>query len=272
MPQNSRHDWSRLSVPVFTLHKIPVCGSISPCVTTPPPPTHAPPGPERGFFATDNHKAGFGFVNSGLRPAVFKQYGALEQNILNILKLVAIEILIAYILTSCASLHAYGIVILIEYDGNKIIENEKNVVLYLENIVQNYNDYSIKAFDRKAISYKVQKTSSTTHSFYVIYTADGTYHTLSFSATDKWAVSEGAWAIDTETDIMSYADYLKEDNKWEVEEIITDNGIDTLLTAMNILSKIHSNITYYFRSKPNRNNNHDNCNTALLETLAENES
>jgi hypothetical protein len=187
-----------------------------------------------------------------------------------LLKLVAIVFFLACILTSCASLYAYSIVLSTKYDGKTVIVNEKNVLLHLENIVQNCNGYSIKAFDRKAISYKVKKTDSTTHSFYVIYKPDGTYHTLSFSATGKWATSKGAWAMDTETDIASYVGYLNENDNWEVQEIITDNGIDTLLTVTNVISKIRSDITYYFRSRINKNDNHDNCNTALLETLVEN--
>jgi predicted transcriptional regulator len=101
--------------------------------------------------------------------------------------------------------------------------------------------------------------------------ADETYHTLSFSATGKWATSKGAWAMDTETDIASYIDYLNGNNRWEVREIITNKGINTQLTIKNILTKIQNNTTYYYRSSVNRNDNHDNCNSALLETLVENE-
>jgi len=189
---------------------------------------------------------------------------------LYILRFAAI-IILPCILASCVFLHAYSIVLTTEFNGNIVIENEKNVELYLENVIENYGNYSMRAFNRKAISYKVKKTSGTTHSFYVIYAADGTYHTLSFSATGKWATSKGAWAMDTETDISSYIDYLEGYNKWEVEEIITNNGINTLPTIENILSKIRSNITYNFRPSVNKDDNYDNCNTALLETLVENE-
>jgi len=188
------------------------------------------------------------------------------------LKFIAIIILPVCILTSCAFLHAWSIALATEYDGNIVIKNEKNVVLYLENVIENYGDYSMRAFNRKAISYKVKKTPSTIHYFYVIYTVDETYHTLSFSATGKGPTSKGAWAMDTETDIASYIEYLNENNRWEIEEVITNNPINTLLTIKNILSKIHSkNITWYFRSKINKNNKHDNCYTGLFETLVENE-
>jgi len=187
-----------------------------------------------------------------------------------ILKFTAITIVLNCILASCSILYAYSIVLATPYDGKVVIRNEKNVVSYLEDIVQNYGDYSLHAYNRKAISYKVKMTSGTTHSFYVINTVDNTYHTLSFSATGKGAVSKGAWAMDTDSDIASYTDYLNGNNRWEVGEIITRNGINTLLTVWNILLKIKNNDTYFFNSKINRNDHHDNCNTALRETLIEN--
>jgi hypothetical protein len=188
-----------------------------------------------------------------------------------ILLFIAVIFLVPCLFTGCAFLHAYSIALATEYDGKIVIENEKNVKLYLENIIQNYDDYSMRAFNRKAISYKVKKTPGTTHSFYVIYTADGNYHTLNFSATGKWATSQGAWAMDTEADITSYIDYTAGKNRWEIEEMATRNGINTLSTVKNILIKIRGNSIFYFRSKVNVNNKTDNCNTALRETLAENE-
>jgi hypothetical protein len=195
--------------------------------------------------------------------SIYKKFG--------ILIFVVIIILLVYLSESYASVHAYAIALSTEYDGNIVLENEKNVILFLENVIQNYSNYSMKAFDRKAISYKVKKTDVTTHSFYVIYSSDGTYHTLSFSATGKWATSTGAWAMDTDTDIASYIDYLNENNRWEVREIVTNNDINTLLTIRNVLAKTQKDITYYFRSRINNNDNYDNCNTALYETLVEND-
>jgi hypothetical protein len=175
------------------------------------------------------------------------------------------------ILAFSAIAHAYGIVLSSKYDGNIVIKNEKNVILFLENIIKNYSNYSMKAFDRKAISYRVRKTPVTTHSFYLICSADGIYHTLNFSATGIWAISKGAWAIDTNSDISSYIDYLNGENRWEVKEIMTNNGINTLLTIRNVLSKARSDLKYHFLSKTDKNDNYDNCNTALMETLVENE-
>ncbi|MDR2516614.1 MAG: hypothetical protein LBC88_04440 [Spirochaetaceae bacterium] len=203
--------------------------------------------------------------------APVKPNGRTANKLFTVLKYAAALVLCACIPASCASLHAYSIVLGMPYDGNTVLENEVHVVSYLENVLQNYSGYGMRAFDRKAISHEVKKTNITTHSFYIIYMADGTYHTLSFSATGKWATSEGAWAMDTTPDIASYTDYVSGTNKWEVREITTGNGINTLLTIENVLAKIQNNTTYYFRSQINRENNHDNCNTALFETLVENE-
>jgi hypothetical protein len=170
-----------------------------------------------------------------------------------------------------AFLHGYAIALTTKFDHKTTIEDEKNVIINLKDITQDYSDYSMRAFSRTAISYKVRKTSETTHSFYVIYKADGSYNTLSYSATGKFATSKGAWAMDTEGDIASYTDYSAGNNRWEVEEIKTNNGINTLLTINNVLAKMQGNIKYFFHAKVNKNDNYDNCNTAVLETLAENE-
>lgn len=186
------------------------------------------------------------------------------------IKMVCATVLVslsAYWASSCASLHAYSIVLAVPYDGKAVIENEKKAAAYLEKIVQNHGNYSMKAFNRKAISYKVKKTAATTHSFYVLYTAGEPYQTVSFSATGKGPYSKGAWAVNTTTDSESYSNYVQGNNNWEIAEITPEAGIDTLRTAKNILAKIQSTVSYYYRAKVNNNDARDNCNTALWETL-----
>jgi len=191
-----------------------------------------------------------------------------------LLLMLPVLILFFFILFSApfrAFLHGYAIALTTKFDHKKTIENEKNVIICLKDIIQNYGDYSMRAFNRTAISYKVRKTSETTHSFYVITKADGTYRTLSYSATGKFATSKGAWVMDTEGDISSYIDYSEGSNIWDVEEYMTKNGINTLLTINNVLAKTQSNIKYFFRARVNKNDKYDNCNTAVLETLVEND-
>jgi hypothetical protein len=182
---------------------------------------------------------------------------------------ISIPLALLCTLNSCTSLYAYMLVLSTEYDGNSVITKEPAVTVYLEHILKFPEQFSIKAYHRKAISYKVKKTDTTTHSFYAIYDINGNYRTLSFSATGKLATSQGAWAMDTDTDIVSYKNYTIGNNIWSVEEIVTDHGIDTILTKENIIRKIHGGVTYYYRSQIDKNNKHDNCNTALWETLVE---
>jgi hypothetical protein len=157
-----------------------------------------------------------------------------------------------------------------KYDGNAVLKKEEDVKYILAEILENADLYTMRAYTRTAISYKIKKTRSTTHSFYVIMREGEGYQTLSFSATGKWATSEGAWAINTDADISSYEDYLGGENKWAVEEIETEKGLYALRIISNIVEKIESDITYYYRANVNAEDKIDNCNTALLETLVEN--
>jgi hypothetical protein len=156
-----------------------------------------------------------------------------------------------------------------DYDGNAVLEKEEEVKHILEQIVENAQSYTMKAYMRTAITYKVKQTKTTTHSFYVISKGEE-YQTLSFSATGKWTASQGAWAINTDTDISSHEDYLGGANIWKVEEIKTEKGINTLETITNVLAKIESDITFYWKAKVNKDDKIDNCNTALLETMVKN--
>ncbi|MDR2782312.1 MAG: hypothetical protein LBB48_00445, partial [Treponema sp.] len=141
-----------------------------------------PPPPPQSYISyhtatTNNHfiykdARKTGIVCPPLRTAAIRQNSSIYIQLnerLNILKLVTIVILLTCIPVSCASLHAYSIVLTTAYNGNAVVENEKNVVLYMKNVIQNSDDCVMRAFDRKAISYKVKKTDSTTHSFYLIY-------------------------------------------------------------------------------------------------------
>jgi hypothetical protein len=184
--------------------------------------------------------------------------------------LLCIVLACIFILESCASLQAYMIVLSSDYDGETVLENEKDVRFTVEQMYNDASQYTMKAFERKAISYEVKKTETTTHSFYLITREDFPFQTLSFSATGKWATSVGAWAMNTETDVSSYEAYLSGENIWEVSEIKTQNGINTKETLGNVLTKMQSDTTYYFKSKANKDDKIDNCNSALLETLAEN--
>ncbi len=176
-----------------------------------------------------------------------------------------------FVFSGCASLQASYYVLTADFNGDTVLEKEQKVRVELEQVIKNAKLYIIKAYSRSAISYNVKKTKDTTHSFYVFLNENGEFKTLSFCATRKLPSSEGAWALNTETDIESYENYIRKNNFWHVEEIKTQKGINTQETAKKILEKTNSNTTYYYRSTPNENDDTDNCNTALLETLVENQ-
>jgi hypothetical protein len=159
----------------------------------------------------------------------------------------------------------------VNYDGDEILKREPDVTLFLEEILESPEIYRMYAYMRRALAPYIRVSSLRMHSFYVITEEREDYHTLSFSATGKTFFSEGAWAMDTESDIDSYKKYLNGKNEWEVLEIETVNGINTAQTVYNILCKINSNTTYYYKDHIIDKPGMDSCITALQETLVENE-
>lgn len=170
---------------------------------------------------------------------------------------------------SCSTLHA-GVYLLFtdNYDGKALLENEPQVKKILENAAASFEKYTIKAFSRTGIHFRVKQTELLTHSFYVIVSKDKEYHTLSFYGTEIASYSEGAWAYDTDADRSSYRMYLEGDNKWKVKELFRGHTINTRETLGNIINMIDGSTTYFYKDhildKPDMNN----CNTALYETVA----
>ncbi|GHT97981.1 hypothetical protein FACS1894142_3680 [Spirochaetia bacterium] len=151
----------------------------------------------------------------------------------------------------------------------KALENEPDVKLFLTYVFNNPEKYTITAFTRGAISYKLEKTELLTHNYYVLHETETQFHTLSFSGTAKAYHSKGAWTLDSDTDLESYVWFLEGENKWKVVEIKTANGIDTKATVFNILEKINSTITYYYKDHLKDKPDMHNCITALEETIVE---
>lgn len=177
-------------------------------------------------------------------------------------------LIIVIVFDSCSSIQAGLYLISIDdNNGETILTNEPNVKMYLENIGDSYENYVIKAFARTGVNYQIKRTKLLTHSYYVLICNDGEYRTLSFYGTKMDFYSEGAWALDADSDISSYRMYLKGDNKWDVEEIFTGETVDVRETVKNIIKKMNSAITYYFQDHITNRSNMDNCNTALYETI-----
>jgi hypothetical protein len=152
---------------------------------------------------------------------------------------------------------------------NEILENERGVKSFLADIITAPDNYVIKAYERIGVAFQIKRTRLLTHSFYVISGVNNEYHTLSFYGTKIAFYSEGAWIMDADSDFSSYKMFIEGQNNWDVKEIATKRKIDTERTVSNILSKIDSDITYYYKDHIKNKAERDNCNTALMETLAE---
>ncbi|MDR0877627.1 MAG: hypothetical protein LBN21_06210 [Treponema sp.] len=152
-------------------------------------------------------------------------------------------------------------------DGGKILEKESDVKSFLERILEYPEEYTMHVFSRKGIIYSIKRTKLLTHMYYVINSNDGKFHTLSFYGTDMTFRSQGAWALDAESDFGSYTHFIGKENIWDVEEV--EKTIDVEHTVLNISKKIESDTTYYYRDHIRNRPKMDNCITAVLETLIE---
>jgi hypothetical protein len=168
---------------------------------------------------------------------------------------------------SCSALQAGMYLLTLDYDGEEILKNENMVQEYLKKILTTPEKYTISAYTRRALAVHIQRTPLVFHSFYVITSDEGQFFTLSFSATKKTFNSEGAWAINTITDITSYTSFIYGINEWEVQKIPIHNEIHTEKTVRNILKKINSSITYYYKDHIHDKMNKENCNTSIQNTL-----
>jgi hypothetical protein len=154
-------------------------------------------------------------------------------------------------------------------DKETILENEIEVKTILEKMLVSPEYYTLKAYERTGINFQFKRTNLIVHSFYAITSRDGEFHTLSFYGTEIAFYSEGAWIIDSDADMQAYTMFLDGKNNWDVAEIRIENDIDVRETIKNIVKKIESDVTYYYKDHINDKPNMDNCNTALHETLVE---
>jgi hypothetical protein len=172
------------------------------------------------------------------------------------------------ILASCSSLRTGMYLISIDDKGGEtILQNEPDVKTFLEHVVDYHENYSIKVFARVAANFQFKRTKLLTHSYYVISSGDGEFHTLSFYGTEMSFSSKCAWALDARSDRNSYIIYLEGGSRWDVDEMFPENSIDTQKTAGNIIGRMDSGMRYYYKDHVKNRPNVDNCNTALYETI-----
>ena len=157
-------------------------------------------------------------------------------------------------------------------DAKDLINKEPIVKQFLGKVLNNSKNYSIEAYERKALfDYPWDKGGSDSlliHSLYLITNNETkTTYTLSYNGTKKWLKSEGAWGLNTETDIKSYRELKDGKNSYSMTKLFNGYPIDTEKTAGNIIDSINSSTTYYAIDHRNDLSNMENCNTALYNTV-----
>jgi hypothetical protein len=175
------------------------------------------------------------------------------------------------IVISCTTIKAGIELLLIDFNGRELIENEGKVRIILETILLTPENYTLTVYTRQVFSPEVKRTPSLYHSFYTVTSSEMSFITLSFSGTKKRIQSEGAWAINTESDMKSYLDFKYGTNEWDVQETLINKGVNTKMTIENIIYRIDNNINYYYNDHKNDRDGRENCNTALQNTLVEND-
>ena len=153
-----------------------------------------------------------------------------------------------------------------------LINKEPIVKQFLGKVLNNSKNYSIEVYERKALfDYPWDKGGSDSlliHSLYLITNNETkTTYTLSYNGTKKWLKSEGAWGLNTETDIKSYRELKDGKNSYSMTKLFNGYPIDTEKTAGNIIDSINSSTTYYAIDHRNDLSNMENCNTALYNTV-----
>ena len=150
-----------------------------------------------------------------------------------------------------------------------IIQEEKKVEVYVRRIEQDPNNYSIEAYQRKALApYLRKKDVVATHSLYVINEkSTGVTSTLSFNGTGYTLFSEGAWKLNSKTDVEGWENYKNGFNNYDMEIFLSKEVINVKETAGKIIDSINSNTKYYALDHVFDKPNMENCNTALYSTV-----
>jgi len=155
-----------------------------------------------------------------------------------------------------------------EYNIDENIANEKNILTFLENVLDKSNEYTISVYERNLTKRQMKKTKLRHHGYYVIKALPSDeYHTVSFYGTTITFYSNGVWMMDSNSDIASCEGYISGKNRWDVSVIAKADDIDKEETIKNIISKIENRVTYYYRDHIKDRPGVDNCNTAVRETL-----
>jgi len=175
---------------------------------------------------------------------------------------ICLLLVLTSIICSCSSIPAADI---------EIINDQFELIVFLEDIVNSQDIFSVEAFSRKTFSPGTKQTKLMTHSFYLIKLTDGSYYTLSFSNANLKVFKfydDGIWILNKATDINSYKLFIKGNNIWNVGYLHEENILDAYQIINNIISSININTKYYYKDHLKDKPNSLNCNSALNETVA----
>lgn len=172
-----------------------------------------------------------------------------------------ILLLAALLFGSCSIMAA-------KIEEDSVFENQQNVKTFLEGIAKTEDNFSIRAFSRKTqVRIPSKRSELFTHSFYLIDLGGGKYHSLSFVNLKTILSKEGVWALDKDTDLKSYQEYIEGENKWKLWALYPEDTIDAKQTLTNIIDTINSGVKYYYKDHIKHRPDSLNCNTALYETV-----
>jgi len=169
-------------------------------------------------------------------------------------------------LSSCSSMYSAFVN---EYNINETIAKEKNIPVFLENVLDKPYEYEIFIYERTPTHSKTKKTKLMRHLFYVFKPlSSGRYNTLGYFGTSFNFYSQGVWILNSNSDVAAYEEYLAgKKNTWDMDLIETPDNIDTVETVKKLIGKLTNRISYYYKDHLDDKQGVDNCNTAVLETL-----
>ena len=159
-------------------------------------------------------------------------------------------------------------VLIDEESGDHVLENMPDVKIFLEKILKAPENYVFSLYERVLVVTQKKRTKLRSHGYYLITDqSSGQFYTLSYYGTKIAFRSQGAWIINSNSDIKSYSEFLSGSRKWDVVNIKQNGEINTEQTIKNIFDKINSGITYYYKDHIRKKPGVINCNTAIWETI-----
>ena len=147
-----------------------------------------------------------------------------------------------------------------------LASNEQKTIEFLEEVSEKPYNFLVATFSRTALT---KAAIPLRHSLLVFYNKEyDSYSTLSFNGTNS-AVSEGAWLINTKTDVDSFCEYIDINllNGWNMTLEYDSSEIDLMSTVNNIRKDIYSDNTYAVYAVINYDNK-QNCTSALKKILS----